>query len=121
MNNIVNITKALADDNRVRALMILAGHELCLCQIIELLNLAPSTVSRHMSILRRAGLVESRKENRWVYYSLPKGNIPSYVTDVLEWLRTALDKDVQIKKDRKRLKEIMKVDLEIICRRQMKS
>jgi DNA-binding transcriptional ArsR family regulator len=46
--------------------------ELCVCQIIELLGLVPSTVSKHMSILKQAGLVENRKEARWMYYRLPK-------------------------------------------------
>jgi len=50
--------------------MMLSGGELCACQIIEMLGLAPSTVSKHMSILRQAGLVETRKEGRWIYYRL---------------------------------------------------
>ena len=68
----LNITKALSDENRIRALMMLTGGELCVCQIIEMLGLAPSTVSKHMSILRQAGLVETRKEGRWIYYRLSK-------------------------------------------------
>ncbi|MBW2408107.1 MAG: winged helix-turn-helix transcriptional regulator, partial [Deltaproteobacteria bacterium] len=48
------ITRALSDQNRVRALMALKDRELCVCQIIELLDLAPSTVSKHMSILANA-------------------------------------------------------------------
>jgi ArsR family transcriptional regulator, arsenate/arsenite/antimonite-responsive transcriptional repressor len=43
---------------------------LCLSQIIELLGLAPSTVSKHMAILHQAGLAETRKDGRWIYYRL---------------------------------------------------
>ena len=55
------ITRALSDQNRVRMLLALNGRELCVCQIIELLGLAPSTVSKHMSILANARLVEGRQ------------------------------------------------------------
>ncbi len=72
MKEIVAITKALADEGRIRCLAALRERELCVCQLIELLELAPSTVSRHMSILRQAGLVESRKTGRWVYYRRPE-------------------------------------------------
>ena len=64
------VTKALADENRVRMLLALQKQELCLCQLIELVKLAPSTVSKHMSILRSARLVDARKDGRWMYYRL---------------------------------------------------
>ena len=70
MKEFMGVAKALADDNRTRALMCLRDGELCVCQIIELLQLAPSTVSKHLDILHRAGLIESRKEGRWIYYRL---------------------------------------------------
>ncbi len=54
MWDFMSITKALADENRVRMLLALQKQELCVCQIIELVKLAPSTVSKHMSILRAA-------------------------------------------------------------------
>ena len=65
MRAFLAIAKALADENRARALMALGGGELCLCQIIEVLGMSPSTVSKHMSILHQAGLVERRKDGRW--------------------------------------------------------
>ena len=66
----MNITRALADENRVRALLALRRGELCVCQITELFGLAPSTVSRHLSILFQAGLVESRTEGRAALHRL---------------------------------------------------
>jgi DNA-binding transcriptional ArsR family regulator len=68
MTRLNAVGMALSDPNRVRALMALRNGELCVCQLIELLQLAPSTVSKHMSILKQAGLVASRKDSRWVYY-----------------------------------------------------
>lgn len=70
MRELLAVTKALSDPNRVRALMALQAGELCVCQVIELLGLAPSTVSKHMAVLCQARLVETRKEGRWVFYRL---------------------------------------------------
>ncbi|MEY4385928.1 MAG: hypothetical protein RLY20_1211 [Verrucomicrobiota bacterium] len=66
------ITKARSDPGRVRILLALRKGELCVCQITELFGLAPSTVSKHLSILTQAGLTLSRKDERWVYYRLPE-------------------------------------------------
>ena len=76
MKDFLNITKALADENRLRMLMALQDGELCVCQITELMGLAMSTVSKHLSILYQAGLVNARKEGRWMYYSLPGKGAP---------------------------------------------
>ena len=62
--------KALADPSRLRIVVALHGRELCLCQIVELVGLATSTVSRHMSILERARLIDARKDGRWTYFRL---------------------------------------------------
>jgi len=66
------ITKALGDENRLRILMMVKHQEACVCQITEVIGNAPSTVSKHLSILRSADLLDSYKEGRWVYYHLPK-------------------------------------------------
>ena len=104
MRSFLNITKALGDENRVRALMALRHGELCLCQLIELLGLAPSTVSKHMSLLAQAGLVTMRKDGRWHYYAW--GEEPQTARAALEWLRAALERDPRVKADDKRLRLI---------------
>ena len=74
MRDFMAITKALSDPNRVRILLALRRGELCVCQITELFGFAPSTVSKHLSILHHAHLILSRKSERWVYYRLPERN-----------------------------------------------
>lgn len=115
------ITKALADETRVRLLMALADGELCVCQLTELVKLAPSTVSKHMSILRHAGLVEARKDGRWIYYSQSEDTVLSAVGQALRWARQALADDTQIANDQMTLKTILKTDPEVLCRRQTRS
>ena len=113
MLEILNIMKALSDENRVRALMMLADGELCVCQIIEMLELAPSTVSKHMSILRQAGLVETRKESRWIYYRLASGDLKS--REILGWLQRHLKKDKRILDDAKQLRKMQKMSNDELC------
>jgi len=118
MGVFVKAVKAVAEENRLRALMALRGGELCVCQITELLALAPSTVSRHMSILNRAGLVQSRKEGRWVNYSLIGLEAESEAAKTLSWVIDTLSETEQIKADEIRLREILKIDREVLCKKQ---
>lgn len=85
MEAFIGCAKALGDWQRVRAVLALQDGELCVCEIIELLGLAPSTVSRHMSILRRAGLVTARKDGRWTFYRLAGAEASSEVRAALKW------------------------------------
>ena len=119
MFEFLNITKALAEENRVRILLALEGRELCVCQIIELLELAPSTVSKHMSVLRQARLVDGRKEGRWMYYRLADEDetAPPAVNEALTWVKTSLAGSRRIRKDVKRLSDILKIDREALCSR----
>lgn len=116
MRDFMTLAKALADENRVRGLMFLAHGELCLCQIIEMLNLAPSTVSKHMAILRQARLVESRKDGRWIYYRLAGRNAPESVRNTIRLVQRTLAGDATVIQDAERLKAVLKIDKERLCR-----
>jgi ArsR family transcriptional regulator len=111
------ITKALSDPNRVRILLSLREGELCVCQITELFGLATSTVSKHLSLLNHAGLVRSRKTERWVYYRLPGKSAPVAVREALDWVQKSLARTEQADADTARLKKVLKMDLAEICRR----
>lgn len=118
MWELMAITKALADENRVRLLVTLERQELCVCQLIELVGLAPSTVSKHMAILRQARLVEGRKEGRWMYYRLPGAEASSVVRQAIEWVQKSLAGDRQVRSDAQKLKEILKADPRVLCESQ---
>jgi ArsR family transcriptional regulator len=118
MRELLAITKALADENRLRAVGLLRHQELCLCQIVEVLGLASSSVSRHMSILLQARLVESRKQGRWAYFRLAEDDVPQAVRDVLETILVSLSSEKQAKADQKSLKAVLKIEPEELCRRQ---
>jgi ArsR family transcriptional regulator, arsenate/arsenite/antimonite-responsive transcriptional repressor len=118
MREFMNITKALADENRVRALLALRKGELCVCQITELFGLAPSTISKHLSVLSQAGLVESRKAGRWIYYKLPGKDAPVVVREAIDWVRKGLGGNAHVLDDQKALKRILKQDPAELCRKQ---
>ena len=67
---LVGTLKALAHPVRLRILALLRGGELCVCEVAEVLSLAPSTVSEHLTALRRSGVVREWKVGRWVHVAL---------------------------------------------------
>ncbi len=107
MHNFIVTAKAISDPNRLRALMVLRTGELCVCQINELLQLAPSTISKHMSILRNAGLVTGKKHGRWMYYRLPE-KLDTRTRKTLLWIISSNENDHIVKKDFKRIISIKK-------------
>ena len=111
MRELLSVTKALSDENRVRALMALGGGELCLCQIIELLGLTPSPASKHMNLLHQAGLVQRRKDGRWHYFRLSNDSDSEPALAALVWLAESLADDPRIAEDSRRLARIQEKDL----------
>jgi DNA-binding transcriptional ArsR family regulator len=118
MYDLMAVTKALADENRVRLLAALEDGELCVCQLIELIGLAPSTVSKHLSILRAARLIDGRKNGRWMYYRLAGEEAPAAAKTALAWLLAALKDRPRIREDRRRLEQVMKTVPDEFCRPQ---
>ena len=103
---------ALADPGRVRVVMALRERpELCVCQIVELLQLSPATISRHMSVLKQGRFVKSRKEGRWVYYRLSDDLPPR----LLQWLEEELATNAGIEADRAELDRILNCELSELC------
>ena len=118
MREFMAITKALSDPGRVRILLALRRRELCVCQITELFGFAPSTMSKHLSILHHAGLIQSRKTERWVHYRLPDPPMPAVVRQALDWAHKSLARTAEAATDANKLKRILKIDPAEICRRQ---
>ncbi|RQD59365.1 MAG: ArsR family transcriptional regulator [Desulfonatronovibrio sp. MSAO_Bac4] len=112
MDKFLKYTKALADGNRLRIIAALSRYpELCVCQITELLDLAMATVSRHISVLQNAGLVESRKDGRWVYYRIAS----DFPRQLRVWIDAELMQTSDIQKDQVRLDEIVSIRVEELC------
>lgn len=115
LRHVAQVGLAVSDPGRLRLLMALQGRSLCVCQLTELLSLAPSTVSKHLSVLKQAGLVKERKQGRWVYHELCACDCPCM--PIVAWVRDQLARDEQIVQDKARLKQILQMDPEELCRK----
>ncbi|OPX86801.1 MAG: HTH-type transcriptional repressor AseR [Pelotomaculum sp. PtaB.Bin104] len=83
MINIVDILKALSDETRLRIINLLFEGELCVCDIMETLDITQAKASRHLGVLRRAGLVKDRKSAQWVYYTLAPVEDNKYLDSIV--------------------------------------
>lgn len=115
MRDFERALKAAGDPTRTRILKLLEGGGLCVCQVQAVLGLAPSTVSKHLSILKTAGLVEDRRDGKWITYALTGAAANPHASAVLAMLRGNLDREPVVRADRARLREVRALPLEQVC------
>ena len=108
--------KAVSDETRVRILKLLEERELCVCQLMDRLVMGQSTVSKHLGILKTAGLVECRRDGTWTFYRLSDKTINNYNLDFLKLLSSCLEDDILIQEDKKKLNESVKQDIKVLCK-----
>lgn len=117
MGDLIKLFSALSDQNRLRIISALKEYkDMCACQVVELLQISGATASKHLSLLKQIGLVDSYKDGRWVHYHLNTKN--HRFGQIRSWLEEQLDKTERIKQDRIELRDIMSQDREDICRKQ---
>ena len=108
MWELIKVFKALSDDTRIRMLHLLSEGELCVCQIMQALEISQTRASRNLGILRDAGLLKDRRDGQWVHYSVNREVAAEYLK--LMGLVTSLLRDDQtIAEDRKRLEKAVQM------------
>jgi ArsR family transcriptional regulator, arsenate/arsenite/antimonite-responsive transcriptional repressor len=117
LRSLLSITGALSDETRIRILMMLDIAELCVCQITDALNLAPSTISKHLSILEDADLILRRKEGRWVFYRLNMPEFSTSVSDALRLVKGSIGQSENVTNDRKRIEALLHENINVTCKR----
>lgn len=85
MQRAVELFRALGDETRLRILNLLSEREVCVCEIVEILQLGQSKVSRHLAALKHAKLVDCRREGMWVVYSLAPPSSPLH-QQMCDWV-----------------------------------
>jgi len=113
------VMKSVADPTRVRTLKLLESGEMCVCQIVAVLELSQSTISKHLFLLKMAGLVQERQEKKWVHYSLDGSVGVPYARKMLNTLKGWLNDDPVIERDRKRGALAREIGPAGICERGM--
>lgn len=103
IQNYAEVFKALSDPNRLRILKMLEQRTLCVCEIRDVLKLAPSTVSQHLKILKENAYIKEEKKGRWVYYSLNAKPLYPEITALRILLHTALNDTAQVQSDVKKI------------------
>jgi ArsR family transcriptional regulator len=98
------LLRALADATRLRILGLLLTGEVCVCDIHESLKIPQPKASRHLAYLRRAGLVDTRREGLWIHYRLGKLADP-VLSAILDAVRHALTHTETIQRDGERLQK----------------
>ena len=111
MEDLVNLFKALGDRNRIRIVKLLQVKPLCVCEITQILGLAISTVSRHLSILKGAGLIKDVKDGKWIEYSLTTDKNNSYIVALMPFLNFWLNDDDQIQRDREKIQNTNRYEI----------
>jgi len=110
---LVRIHKALGHPVRLRIVGMLRGGPLCVCQLTAVLGLAPSTVSAHLSDLRRADIVGERKEGKWVEYRLTESG-PG--REILDTFWSTLEEAPEAQADAVLIRELRRVSVDELCR-----
>ena len=100
--NIELLFRALADKTRLRIINLIGQDELCVCFFVEVLQVKQSRISRHLAYLRKAGLVDARRQGKWMHYRI-KELTDSDASRILNEVRIYLARDLGMKRDRERL------------------
>ena len=97
--------RALADRTRLRLLNLIGSDEVCVCFFVEILKTNQPKISRHLAYLRRAGIVDARREGQWMHYRIVEpadAGAARVLQDVMSWLAN----DTEMQRDRQRLVKI---------------
>ncbi len=114
MNDVVLIGKALADPTRVRILYALLQSDLCVCELVDALEMGQSTLSSHLQTIRQAGIVETTRRHKMVSYALTEEARP-LVEAIMHLNQASLETDRRIARDRTRTAERLALRVHGVC------
>jgi ArsR family transcriptional regulator len=117
MENVVRLMKALSDETRIRMVKLLQHKNgLCVCEIMQALDITQTRASRNLGILRAAGLLTARKTGLWVEYSFDEREMDRQASAVLKLLSAWLEDSEIVKEDRERLSAACRIGPEAAAR-----
>jgi arsenate reductase/ArsR family transcriptional regulator len=111
------VAKAVADPSRIRILKLLEGGELCVCQITAVMDLAPATISKHLAALKTAGLLQHRRDAKWVHYRLAERALNLYAPHFLELVKSSMQGDPTVAEDLRVLAQVNALPVQVLCDR----
>ncbi len=114
MRELVKVFKALGDRNRLRILKMLQQKKMCVCELSAALEITRPSVSRHLGLLKDAGLVQDERNGQWIDYSLGEEKINDYASVIQSHLNKWINDDPKVKED---IKKIKKLNREELCKK----
>ena len=114
MRELVKVFKALGDRNRLRILKMLQQKKMCVCELSAALEITRPSVSRHLGLLKDAGLVQDERNGQWIDYSLGEEKINDYASVIQSHLNKWINDDPKVKED---IKNIKKLNREELCKK----
>lgn len=109
--NVEFLFRALADRTRLRLISLIGDSEVCVCFLVAILQSSQPKISRHLAYLRRAGIVDSRREGKWMHYRLAEPP-DEYAARIFREVRASLAEHPELQRDREKL-------LKVCCARQL--
>ena len=106
MKEMVKVFKAVADPNRIRILKMLQQKKMCVCELSAVLGITQPSVSRHLSMLRDAGLVRDERDSQWINYELCEEKVNKYAPVLMGHIRKWINEDPRISRDAAMLKTL---------------
>ncbi|MCC7265625.1 MAG: winged helix-turn-helix transcriptional regulator [Candidatus Latescibacteria bacterium] len=103
----IAVFQACADATRLRILFLLRTRELCVCELVEVLQMPQGKISRHLGVLKQAGLVQSRREGTWIYYALKKAST-GLTRRLVDYLKKEAGHDPLLARDLASLQKLAK-------------
>jgi ArsR family transcriptional regulator len=91
MQKILEILKILSDEVRLKIVSLLRENELCVCEIMEALGMSQSRISNHLRILRNTGIIEAKREGKWMFYSLAKDAMDKALWKIIQTIVNKID------------------------------
>lgn len=104
MEDLVLTAKAFADPSRLRIIAALRERELCVCELCDALAATQSTLSTHLRVIRKAGLVSARKEGKWMYYAIAP-DAKGLVDSLFQFFSDSLKGNTTLRRDTKKLRQ----------------
>ena len=113
MRELIKVLKAVSDKNRMRILKMLEKKKMCVCELAAVLEIKQPSVSKHLSILKNAGLIQDERNAQWIDYSLCKEKINKYAPDIQTSIENWLKDDAIIKRDLQKTKTLCR---KLLCK-----
>jgi DNA-binding transcriptional ArsR family regulator len=93
VQKILQALKILSDKTRLKIVsLLLAENELCVCELMKALRMSQSRISNHLRILRNTGIIEAKREGKWIFYSLARGTMDKVLWEIVQAIADEVDK-----------------------------